>query len=182
MKDIGGKIRELRKNSKLSILELSKLTGLSNGLISQIERNKVSTSVESLWKIANALNVSIGYFFDEEQVVQVDPVVRRNQRKIIKLANSTAIYELLSPDLNRDIEFLRITLEPNESASQGLISHEGEECGFVLEGEILIKYGDKEYILKEGDSIYLNSRIPHRFINIGEDPSISIWAMTPPSF
>lgn len=161
---------------------MARKTGLSIGLISQIERNKVSTSVESLWKITQALNVSIGYFFDEESPAPINLVVKRDQRKSIKLANSSAIYELLSPDLNRKIEFLSITLEPNEPASNGLISHDGEECGLVLEGELLIKYDKEEYTLKEGDSIYLDSRIPHRFINTGEGKSVSIWAMTPPSF
>jgi len=182
MMDIGGKIRMLRKKAEMSIAELSDQTGLSTGLISQIERNKVSTSVEALWKIAQVLHVSIGYFFEEEPKTVFNPVVKRNQRKTIQLANSSAVYELLSPDLNRNIEFLSITLEPNEPASEGLIGHEGEECGLVLKGEMLVKYGDQEYILKEGDSIYLDSRTPHRFINIGTERCISIWAMTPPTF
>lgn len=46
----------------------------------------------------------------------------------------------------------------------------------------MVKTKDKEYILEEGDSIYLDSTIPHRYINIGEEECISIWAMTPPSF
>ena len=66
--------------------------------------------------------------------------------------------------------------------SQDLISHEGEECGIVLKGKLLIKTEKKDYILEEGDSIYLNSTIPHRYINIGEVPCESMWVMTPPSF
>jgi quercetin dioxygenase-like cupin family protein len=45
-----------------------------------------------------------------------------------------------------------------------------------------VKWGSKEYVLEEGDSIYLDSNVPHRYINVGEDTVISVWAMTPPSF
>ena len=180
--DIGTKIRKLRKKNKISIVQLSGATGLSTGLISQIERNMVSFSVEALWKISKALNVSIGYFFDEEPQISNEPIVRKDMRKVIKTADSKAIYELLCPDLSKKIEFLNIILQPMDSNTKNLICHEGEEAGIIIKGKMLVKYGDKEYILEEGDSIYLDSTIPHRYINIGKDVCVSIWAMTPPTF
>jgi len=180
--DLGLKIRKLRKSKNLSIAELADKTNLSTGLISQIERDIIGPSVESLWKIAKALNVSIGYFFDEENEPVFNPIVKRKDRKVIKTVHSDAAYELLSTDLNRKIEFLYITLEPRDATRDELISHEGEECGIVIKGRLMIRHGDSEYILEEGDSIYFNSTIPHRYINIGSEPCISIWAMTPPSF
>ncbi|RKD31948.1 cupin domain-containing protein [Thermohalobacter berrensis] len=180
--NIGSKIRSLRKSMNMSISDLSKKSGISTGLISQIERNMVVPSIESLWKISKGLNVSIGYFFNEKNKVPINPIVRKDQRKKIITANSNAIYELLVPDLNRKIEFLYITIEPGDSTTKELIQHEGEECGIVIKGKLLIKTELKDYILEEGDSIYLDSSTPHRYINIGDKPCISIWAMTPPSF
>ncbi|EOD00493.1 transcriptional regulator [Caldisalinibacter kiritimatiensis] len=46
----------------------------------------------------------------------------------------------------------------------------------------MVKTKLEEYILQEGDSIYLDSTIHHRYINIGTEECVSIWAMTPPSF
>ena len=66
--DIGSKIKGIRKEKGISIAELSKKSGVSAGLISQVERNAVNPSVATLWKISKSLNVSIGYFFDEENV------------------------------------------------------------------------------------------------------------------
>lgn len=180
--DIGSKIRSLRKDLNMSITDLSKASHLSTGLISQIERNIVMPSVASLWKIAKTLNVSIGYFFDEEDKVSINPLVKKDNRKKIVISNSNAVYELLSPDLNRKIEFLCITLEKDDSSTKELINHEGEECGVVLEGRLLVKTTNGDYILEKGDSIYLDSTIPHRYINIGDTVCVSIWAMTPPSF
>ena len=75
-----------------------------------------------------------------------------------------------------------ITIKEGEESSGDLVVHEGEECGLVIKGRLLVKTAENEYILEEGDSIYFNSTIPHRYINIGNDTCESVWAMTPPSF
>ena len=180
--NIGKKIKELRKKQKMSIAELASKADLSSGLISQIERNLVTPSITSLWKIAQSLQVSIGYFFDEDVKYITNPVVRRNERKRIIVSNNNAIYELLSQDLNRKIEFLYITIKPGDCSSKDFVTHEGEECGIVIKGRLMVKMIDREYILEEGDSIYFDSTIPHRYVNIGDEVCESIWAMTPPSF
>lgn len=179
--DIGSKIRRIRKNRRLSIAELAKKSETSTGMISQIERNMVMPSVTTLYKIAKTLDVSIGYFFDEESK-EVSPLVKKDDRKKLVIDEAHGIYELLTADLERRIEFLSITLVKGESKMNELLSHTGEECGIVIKGKMMVKLGDKEYIMEEGDSIGFDSSIPHRYINIGEEECVSIWAMTPPTF
>lgn len=180
--DIGKKIRELRKEKNISISTLAEKAGVSPGLISQVERNLVTPSIVSLWKIAQSLEVSIGYLFDEEVKPISNPVVTKKNRKRLSVSNNNAIYELLSADLNRKIEFLFITLKAGDSTTKDFVTHEGEECGIVIRGSLLVKMEDTEYLLEEGDSIYYDSTIPHRYVNVGEEICESIWAMTPPSF
>jgi len=181
--DLGKKIRGLRTLKGLTIAELAKDAELSVGIISQIERNMVSPSIVSLWKIANCLGVSVGFFFEEENSANIQPVVRANERKRIYTSNNKAVYELLSQDLiNKRIEFLHITLEPGDEDSNKLITHDGEECGFVLEGTLKVVTESGEYDLEAGDSIYFNSTVPHKYVNCGTETSVSIWAMTPPNF
>lgn len=180
--DIGIQIRTLRVARKKTIAELSEETGLSTGMISKIERNLVVPSVISLWKIAGALGVSIGSFFEQEEK-KSKTVVRKSERKKIVTENSNAYYELLSPDLNRKMEFLMITIEPGESTSMNeKLSHDGEECGIVIKGSVLVKLDDEEYLLEEGDSIYFDSSRKHLYMNVGDQVSVSVWAMTPPTF
>lgn len=178
--ELGDKIRSLRLKQKISIEQLSAKSGLSKGLISQIERDITGPSVASLWKISRALNVTMNYFFDEYD--DFNQVVRKDERKKIMMKNGDRTYELLCPNLKNQIEMLWIEIEPNDSNSEELISHDGEECGIVLKGSLRILSGDKIYDLNEGDSIYLDSTIPHRYVNVGTELSVSVWAMTPPSF
>lgn len=177
---LGEKVRELRQRKKISIEQLSEMTGLSKGMISQIERDKTGPSVTTLWKICKALNVTMNYFFDD--LHEYDPIVRKNERKKIQLKNANRTYELLCPDLTKSIEMLMIEIEPGQYSTEELISHEGEECGIVIKGSLRVLWGDKQYDLNEGDSIYLDSTTPHRYLNIGDEKSVSIWAMSPPSF
>lgn len=179
---IGKEIKRLRKEKGLLISDLAEMSNLSSGMISQVERDLVSPSIVTLWKITEALGVSIGYLFDEDSTEVTNPVVRKDKRKRISASNHNAFYELLSPDLNRKIEYLYITINPGDSSSDDLVTHEGEEAGIVIKGRLKILMEDKEYILNEGDSIYFDSTIPHRYVNIGDQVCESIWAMTPPSF
>ena len=178
--ELGDKVRSLRLKQKISIEQLSEKTGLSKGLISQIERDITGPSVASLWKISKALNVTMNYFFDEYD--DFNQVVRKNERKKIMMKKANRVYELLSPDLKKQIEMLWIEIEPGQSNFEELISHEGEECGIVLKGTLRVLSGDNIYDLNEGDSLYLDSTIPHRYVNMGNELSVSIWAMVPPSF
>jgi len=180
--DIGSKIKKIRTEKNMSIAQLAELSDLSPGLISQIERNAVNPSIASLWKLAKSLDVSIGSLFDEEKIYETNPIVKKDNRKRILTSNSNSIYELLSPNLNRKIEFLYITILPNDCSNKDLVTHEGEECGIVIKGRLMVKTAKGDFILEEGDSICFDSTIPHRYINLGDEECISIWAMTPPSF
>ena len=180
--DIGKKIKKLRKEQDMSIADLAEKSGISCGLISQIERNMGNPSISSLWSIAQSLGVPISYFFQENNAVQANPVVKKSNRKKILISNSNAIYELLSSDLNRKIEFLYITIKPEDCSTENLTAHEGEECGIVIEGKLMVETAEGNHILEEGDSIYFESTIPHRYVNIGDKVCISIWAITPASF
>jgi len=179
---VGSKIKSLRKEKKLTIAELASQAGISASMISQIENDKVVPTIVVMWKISTALNVNVGYFFDEKDEELVNPVVRKGNRKKLSIGDSNRLYEMLVPDLNRDIEFLMITIQEDDTAYNDLIAHEGEECGYVLKGKMKIHIKESTYTLDEGDSISFDSSIPHRFENIGEGECVSIWAMTPPTF
>jgi len=186
--EIGKKLRELRKERKLSILKLSDISEVSTGLISQIERDKVVPSVVSMWKLAKALDVNIGSFFDESpaenNAAEGDFVVRRGEHKVIIMDKGKMIYELLTPEVEHTIDFMKIILKKGETLDRSmiknnLVTHEGEEGGYVLSGTLTVCIDGATYEINEGDSIYFSSRLPHKYLNYGDEDCVSIWAMTP---
>ncbi|MEW6066595.1 XRE family transcriptional regulator [Desulforamulus profundi] len=177
---LGFKIRELRKEKQKTLQELAREAGISAGLLSQVERGTVQPSLDTLWKITKALNIPLFYLLEQVENKSVVVVKQENQKKL-ETPNSNVVYRFLSPDLNRKIEFMMITLKPGHNHGE-LLSHAGEECGVVIQGTIAVRIGEELYILNQGDSIYFDSNIPHRFYNPGNEEAVGIWAMTPPTF
>lgn len=175
----GNRLRGLRKGQGLTIEGLAKRSGVSASLISQIERDKVSPTVDSFWKLCQALGVALHTFFDSPASDLM--VVRRQERRILSFPSSRVTYQLLSPNLGGKLEMLLVELDPGDR-SEGRIAHEGEECGLMLSGSMTVMVGRQEVELQEGDSISFSSMTPHRFVNTGTTRAVSVWAITPPTF
>lgn len=177
---LGKKIRQIRREKGLSLKEVAEKTGLTSSFLSQVERDLADPSITSMRKIAEALEVPIFYFLLNHE--EHSPVVRRDQRKVLRLPQSHLTYELLSPDLNRKMEVMMARLEPGAASSDEPLSHPGEECIVVLEGCMDIDIGGEVYHLEEGDSIYYYAAVPHKLWNPGDKELVFLSAITPPLF
>ena len=176
-----GKLRKIRQAKGLTIQSLAETCGISASLVSQVERGKVTPTLTVFWKICETLDIPMHSFFQKE--ADESMVVRKHQRKIIQFPGSQVQYQLLSPHLQGQIEFLLVELMPGKAHDpEGMVAHNGEECGLILEGELVVKLGAQEIHLDQGDSICFPSSTPHRFVNPGAVVCRSIWAMTPPTF
>lgn len=179
---IGNQLRKLRKSMGLSIAELSEKSGVSTGLISQIEREIAVPSVVSLYRIAQALNTNINYFFEEPERREL-AVIRRGDHKVISTCHGISQYALLIPEqMEHNLDLVRVTLKGGEIYDNECVTHDGEECGYVLSGVMTVLLDGKEYELYPGDSIYFYCSHPHKYTNQGKEDCISIWAMTPKFF
>ena len=178
----GSKLRELRNQKQMTIAELSKRSEVSTGLISQIERDLVIPSVVSLWRLAQVLDTNIEYFFEETK--EDDQVTIRNEdHKILVTHHNSSFYKMLSPNVKgRLLDLTEITLKSGCTYDHSPLAHSGEECGYVISGELTVYLNGKEYVLQKGDSIYFRSSLPHKYINRGTEDCVSIWAMTPAFF
>lgn len=177
---LGQKIRQKRLERSMSLTELAEKIERTPSFLSQIERGLAEPSITSLRKISDALSVPIFYFLLDTQ--ENNPVVKRNERKILNFPESHLTFELISPDLNRKMEIMQAVLEPGASTCEEPLAHPGEECMLVVQGRMKVQIGEEEYFLDEGDSIYYFSMIPHKVTSVGEKDLIWISAMTPPAF
>lgn len=176
--EIGTKIKAYRLREGLTIPQLSETTGLSRGFISQLENGKASLSIDSLGKIASALNVPVKDFLEEKGFSP--EVVRRDARPAIKIGTSPEM-QILSSAFGRSLQVLMIELPAGYQCGENDHSHEGEEFIMVLSGRITAKQGSFEAELNTGDSIHIDSASPHICINSGEDTAKLIIALTPPA-
>jgi mannose-6-phosphate isomerase-like protein (cupin superfamily) len=193
MKNLGENLRSIRLQKKMTLQELSQVAKVSKSQLSQIERNVSVPTVVKLQKITEALNVKLSnvlpengdsvsdaHFDNNHENSNRISVVRKGERKKMVMPWG-AMYEMLCPDLQHKIEFIYLHYPAGTTAKEQY-THEGEECGVILEGTFKGTFGDKEVVLEPGDSIYYDSTIPHYWETVGDTDVRAIWAITPPSF
>ncbi len=83
---------------------------------------------------------------------------------------------------NRKLQVLHETYQANGDTGLSMLSHEGEEAGVVVSGNIEITVGSQTEVLGPGDGYYFSSRLPHRFRNSGPEACEIVSVCTPPTF
>ncbi len=174
---VGEKIRKVREEKNLGLVDLAERTGYSSAILSQIENHLLSPSLGTLIQISHALEVPLSRLFGEKGGHSYT-IVRRDERKLIsRFASKEGVnygytYESLGFDKkDRRMEPFVVTLEPATVKHEKLSSHSGEEFIYVLEGEMEVILGDLRDTLEPGDSIYYDSTLPHRVACVGETPA-----------
>jgi transcriptional regulator with XRE-family HTH domain len=181
---IGSKIREWRKERALTLEALARAVGLSTGYVSQVERGLANPSLETLKRLADAVGHTVGELFSESEDRQDAgySISKRGQRKKIQYPGSGIMNELLSPDLHHQMEVIWVEAPPGASSGGHPHAHQGEECGIVIKGQMIFWVGPDQVVLNEGDSIYLDSTIPHRWTAGDKGELHAVWLITPPTF
>lgn len=181
--NIGSKIREYRTQKGLSIKEIADITNVSSSMLSQIERDLANPSINTLREIANALEIPMFQFFVEDNNLSNIVVTPETRRKIVsKEENHGLLYELLIPDLQGDIGFYRMVLEPGTSTVDTSMNHDGEEVAYVIKGKITLIAGNSQFSLNEKDSVRIPKKVDHRWINDSNELAEVIFAINPPIF
>ena len=178
--NIGEKIRKLRKEERLTLQDLSELSGLSKPLLSQIENAQVIPPIATLLKIAKGLKVGIHFFFEEEGdrqkfVLLRGSTVPASRRRSGNDAPQAYLYHSLAPGLRKkSMEPFLVEFTPGKWEDSLLYRHDGEEFIYLLQGELELHYGQEIMILKPGDSIYYDSSEAHGYISRGDDKAKAV--------
>ena len=187
--DIGARLREARTARRLSQRELARTSGVTNGLISQIEQNHSSPSVASLKRILDAIPLSLAEFFaqDFENPARIffraDELRELNPQKVFHGGGVSGGISLRQVGQGGGaIQMLHERYEPGADTGVEKYSHNSEEAGIVISGLIEVTVGEATALLGPGDAYIFDSRIPHRFRNPGKDVCILVSACSPPSF
>lgn len=187
VRHLGNKVREARSRLGLSQRQLAERAGLSPGMLCLIERGETNPSVQSLLGLAEALGLALASFFDDlpEQATTGEdtPGSSSSRRRMVLPAEMRPVLELaggitwsrLTPGPEAGVEFREVRYEPGACSSPKPIQHAGREWGLVLEGELMLELGPERLLLRPGDSVVFDSRIPHRTLNTGAAPMRAVW-------
>jgi len=183
--NLGDKVRSLRKRLGMTQKELADRVGLTSSFISQLEKNLISPSLDSLLKLSEKLDTQpITFLTDKPAGSWQKMIVKPNERQEIHLqgpkANQVKLQLLVSDVLNRRMEPCLLTLKKGGRMKEHFFTHRGDEFAYVVEGELEVEIQGEKRMLRRGDSIYIGSTAPSKWVNIGGSDAVLLWVLSPP--
>ena len=179
--DVGARLRSVRITFGLSQRALARRAGVTNGLISLIEQNRVSPSVSSLKKVLDGVPMTLAEFFTLDMAAAPQPFF--SAEELTELGNDQVSLRLVAAQRpGRQLTLLHERYAPGAETGDEMLTHRGEESGVVVKGKIELTVAGVTRVLSPGEAYYFSSHLPHRFKNVGREPCEIISASTPPSF
>jgi transcriptional regulator with XRE-family HTH domain len=177
--DVGAHLKAVRLMYGLSQRELAKRAGVTNGLISLIEQNRVSPSVSSLTKVLDGVPMTLADFFTLD-LAGKRPVFFLRDELPEQGANGVR-QRLVGASLAlRTMSILYESYAPGADSGELVAAPPGERGGVVVRGTIELNVGGETRVLAAGDAYYFRSSLPHRFRNVGREECEVVSASAPP--
>ena len=176
----GEKLRSVRERKGLTLKAVAKQAKVSESLVSQIERNKVSPAIDTLLTLADVLDINLEFLFEEYHKKRAIEVIYKEERR--KIHEGEIIFEEIASvcDSNTtELEAYEITVPTGAQTLKGSYGHGGKEIGYILEGRCCLKYENLSYDLKAGDSVSFSAGAPHTILNTGDIPLRAVWFVSP---
>jgi transcriptional regulator with XRE-family HTH domain len=179
-RELGARIRGVRGRRGLTVVDLANKAQVSKSLISQIERGLAAPSIETLRRVAAALEVPLFSLFLDGAGGEM--VVRANQRQTVMYPDTNVTREILSFRPHGRMAVLWATFPPGEqSGPQPGHHHPGEECIVVIRGTLDVLMDEQTVVLHAGDSMTFDSSLPHVFHNRTNESTEILVAISPPT-
>ncbi len=172
----GQKIRTMRKALGMSIKDLAEAANLSTGLISQIERDLVSPSVNAMLRIVDALHTTMGEFFEDVPSKKKPTIIRSGDHMMLEDGAADRRVRLLSPEGRRHYEVVEMRFETTDRKDVlPTTDDEGEAFGFITAGRLTVMVDDVLYPIEAGDSIAFDRNARYALFNEHREPCLSMW-------
>ncbi len=171
IKEIAGRIKELRLITGLSVEEMAARTGTTVSEYEECEAGNRNLSVAFLYHCTLSFGVDMGDLLEgKSPKLRSYALTRRGEGQRIEEAHNMIGFNLAAEFRNRIALPLYMELnyhEGDENQPINLVTHEGQECDIVIRGRMKIQIGDHTEVLGPGDTIYYDSGTPHGMIAVG---------------
>ncbi|UOY92445.1 XRE family transcriptional regulator [Ectobacillus sp. JY-23] len=168
---VGQNVKRLRAQRGWSLDKTAEMTGVSKGMLHQIERGETQPTVTTLWKIATGLHVSFSSLLQEDHG-SVSVVQRKSAPDITEDNGNCLVYVLFPFDPQTQIEIFTIILKAGSSYRSTPHNEGVHEHITVTSGTFQIRIDDQAYTLEAGEAIRFAGNVPHSYHNAGDDEAV----------
>ena len=172
----------MRERKGLTLRQVAREAGVSESLVSQIERSRISPSIDTLLALSDALEVDMTYLFAHLRRMKGVNIVRSEarNRRVVDGVRYEQLSAMTDSAEQYGIEAVMVEVPPGRQRGSSEYGHPGKELGVVLSGEAELEYGGQTHVLRSGDSVSFSSDTPHTLRNRGKRPVKALWVTTPP--
>lgn len=182
LENLGPRIRELRKQKNITLIELSQKTNVAQATLSRIETGTMIGTVESHMKIAEALGVGLADLYDsvDHRKQEVVHLSQESPRKASHQTKGVQIELLTQEGPRKKIVPLMITLAAGSKTQIEELERGVEKFYYMVEGEVRVNLDGTDYFLKQDESLYFDASLPHEILNTGIKSARLLCAVSPP--
>jgi transcriptional regulator with XRE-family HTH domain len=164
---VGANLRRLRVKRGLSLERMAKASGVSRAMLGQIELRQSTPTINVVWKIARALDVSFSTLITERST-STTAIVTRDRAKLLTSQDGSFTSRALFPfDQPRNVEFYELTLAPSSVEEADPHPAGTTENLVVTAGELWLTVGKQQHQVGTGDAIFFEADAPHSYRNRG---------------
>lgn len=181
LKNLGQRIRQLRKSKNITLVEMAKRTGVAQATLSRIETGTMTGTVESHEKIAEVLGIGLAELYAgvDRRYEEVSHMTGAEERTVTHHNNQFRIELLTQESSKKKITPVLLTIQaessvPAEQSERGI-----EKFYFILEGEVRVVLDGKDYVLKENDTLYFDASLSHEIRNEQKSRARILCAVSP---
>ncbi|AII07570.1 helix-turn-helix domain-containing protein [Rhodococcus opacus] len=176
---LGARLRSRRRALRLTLAEVAAKAEVSEGFLSQLERDRNTASIATLQRICACLEMNVGELFTEASTT----AVHRYRTAHFNAFGTNARKVRITPTTHRQLESFIGEFGPYGTTGDELYAHgDSEEVLLVISGRIEVTVGEHTDVLNALDSVAYSSASPHRAREIDGKPAVALWMMSPPSY
>ena len=134
-----------------------------------------------LKRVLDGIPINLSEFFGDE--FESGEQVFFRAEELTEIADGDVSFMQVGANLrNKSLQMIKECYQPGAGTGRHAITHDGEECGFILSGRLQVSVGEQTTILRAGEAYYFKSDQPHHFHNPGNEACELITACSPPTF
>ncbi|MBE6896480.1 MAG: helix-turn-helix domain-containing protein, partial [Ruminococcaceae bacterium] len=172
LKEVAGRIKDLREAKGYTPEELAKLTGVTVEDYLQLEKGETDFSFTFIYKCAKACDVEVVDILEGTSSTLKSFAITRKGEGLKIIKKKGVVYSNLAPKFKEKLAEPFLVkfpyLEEEQNTPIKLNSHNGQEFDVIVKGSLKVQVGSHVDVLNEGDSIFYNSLIPHGMIAVSE--------------
>ena len=175
---VGANLRRLRVKRGLSLERMAKASGVSRAMLGQIELGQSTPTINVVWKIARALDVSFSSLITEASASSAALVLRERAKLLTSHDGSFTSRALFPFDQPRNVEFYELHLAPRSIEEADPHPPGTTENLVVTSGSLELAVGKDRHVLRTGDAILFDADVPHSYKNPGSVVTTMYLVMT----